>query len=308
MPIQNSEVNTIKELTCISKVTLETRDEVQRLHERHDKREGREEDQAIINWLTPTNYALQQHDFISRRQTGTGQWLLDSLEFQAWLVADNLTLFCPGIPGAGKTILTSIIIESLHTRFRTDSSIGIAYIYCNFKRSHEQKLEDLLLSLLKQLVQARLSTPSAVKILYDQHIYHQTRPSTDDILEALHYVVSSFSRVFIIIDALDECQMDDRCRPRLISEVSNLQTKFRANIFATSRFIPEITGQFTSSTWLEIRASDDDIKRYLDGHMAMLPKCVSRSPDLQEKIKDIIVKTVDGMYVHSNSCALNELC
>jgi hypothetical protein len=51
---------------------------------------------------------------------------------------------------------------------------------------------------------------------------------------------------------------------------------------------------------LEIRASDSDLRRYLDGEMWRLPKCVSKSPDLQEEIKDVIVKTVDGMYVFPN--------
>jgi hypothetical protein len=277
------------------------------LHERQDRRERHEEDQDILDWLTPINYARQQHDFISRRQAGTGQWLLDSAEFQALLDANKQTLFCPGIPGAGKTILTSIVIEDLNTRFQTDSSIGIAYLYCNFKRSYEQKLEDLLLSLLKQLAQGRLLTPDAVRSLYDRHKCQQTRPSIDEISNALHFVISSFSKVFIVIDALDECQINDRCRPRLISEIFNLQAKCGANLFATSRLIPEITDKFKSGAWLEIRASDDDLRRYLDGHMERLPKCVSRSPDLQENIKDIIVRTVNGMYVPHNPRTTDKL-
>ncbi|KAE9374873.1 hypothetical protein N431DRAFT_288115, partial [Stipitochalara longipes BDJ] len=252
-----------------------------------------------LDWLTPRNYAPQQHDFISRRQAGTGQWLLDSVEFQAWLNVDEQTLFCPGIPGAGKTILTSIVIEDLHTRFQADTSIAIAYLYCNFKQSYEQKLDDLLLSLLKQLSQRRQSIPDVIKSLYDQHKGQQKRPSTDEISKTLHSVISSFSKVFIVIDALDECQVTHKCRPKLLSEIFNLQAKCGANFFVTSRFIPEIEDQFKTSAWLEIRASDDDLRRYLDGQMTRLPmpKCVLKSPDLQEKIKNVIVKTVDGMFL-----------
>jgi hypothetical protein len=39
--------------------------------------------QTLLNWLTPVDYAPQQADFIRRRQLGTGQWLLDSPEYQA---------------------------------------------------------------------------------------------------------------------------------------------------------------------------------------------------------------------------------
>jgi hypothetical protein len=88
--------------------------------------------QTILHWITPIDYAPQQSDFISRRQAGTGQWLLDSAEFMAWLQTGKQILFCPGIPGSGKTILTSIVVDELITRFETSGNIGIAYLYCNY--------------------------------------------------------------------------------------------------------------------------------------------------------------------------------
>lgn len=289
-------------LTPTRNDTLAIKESVQRLDERsnwQDRRERDKEDQAILDWLAPLDKAAQQQiDFISGRQAGTGQWLLNSVEYQAWLNADKQTLYCPGIPGAGKTILTSIVIEDLQTRFQTNSSCAIAYIYCNFKRSDEQKLNDLLLSLLKQLTQGQLRIPDVVRSLHDQHVRHRKRPSTDEISKALSSVTSIFSKVFIVIDALDECQVNHRSEPNLLSEIFNLQAKFGANIFATSRpsSPPEITGYFKTGAWLEIRASDEDLGSYLDSQMARL-KCVSELTGLQERIKDVIVKTVDGMCV-----------
>ncbi|EAQ88564.1 hypothetical protein CHGG_05183 [Chaetomium globosum CBS 148.51] len=106
------------------------------------------EELHTLNWLTSVDYADQHNDFIRRRQEGTGQWLLDSAEFQAWLNTDKQTLFCPGIPGAGKTLITAIVINHLQSRFRDDQSTGIAYIYCNFQRQDGQKPEDLLAQFL----------------------------------------------------------------------------------------------------------------------------------------------------------------
>src|SRR6266536_6378666 len=141
------------ELNQLSQISLATKDGVDRLHERQDNQDRRQEHQAILNWLTPIDYAPQQSDFISRRQEGTGEWLLNSDEFQAWLNTSKQTLFCPGMPGAGKTIIASIVVDHVCTRFQKDPSIGIAYIYCNFRQQHDQKPEDILASLLKQLVQ-----------------------------------------------------------------------------------------------------------------------------------------------------------
>jgi shikimate kinase len=75
----------------------------------------------------------------------------------------------PGIPGAGKTIFTSIIADDLNKQFQNDASFGIAYLYCNFRRQGEQRAEDLLASLLEQLSQERSCLLDNVKALYDYH-------------------------------------------------------------------------------------------------------------------------------------------
>ena len=210
---------------------------------------------------------------------------------------DKQTLFCPGIPGSGKTILTSIVVEELTKRFSDEPTIGIAYIYCNFRRQDEQKIDDLLASLLKQLAMCQPSLPGSVKDLYDQHKTKRTRPSLDEILRSLQAVATMCSRVFIIVDALDECQVSDGCRTRFISNIFNLQVKTRAKLFTTSRPIPNIEKEFRGCLSREILASDEDVRRYLDGHISQLPAFVLKRLDLEEEIKTEITRAVEGMYV-----------
>ena len=192
------------------------------------------------------------------------------------------------------------MIDDLNTRFQNDPSIGIAYLYCNFRRRDEQKADDLLASLLKQLSQGQSSLPDNVRALYGQHEKKRTRPLIDEISRAIQSVAAMYSRVSIIVDALDECQVSDGCRSKLLSEIFDFQAKCGANVLATSRFIPEIAEKFKGSTSLEIRASDGDVRKYLEGHMSQLPSFVSRNIDLQEEIVSGIVQAVDGMYVASH--------
>lgn len=279
-----------------------TRDNTIKLVRHQDDRERR----TILDWLTPSDYGTQQSDFINRRQEGTGRWLLDSGEFQRWFNKSKQTLFCLGIPGAGKTIITSIVVEHLQTNFGNDASIGIAYLYCNFRRQQEQKPTDLIASLLKQLVQEQPFMPEKVRSLYERHKDKRTCPSLDEILKVLHSIVAGYSRAFVVIDALDECQVSDGGRKQFLAELFDLQASTQTSFLATSRFIPEIMKEFEGrSTRLEIRASDDDLQRYLDGHMWRLPAFISRSPYLEKEIKTAIVNAVDGMYMLFHSTGVD---
>ena len=203
------------------------------LHERQDNREHREGHRAIVDWLTPIDYAAQQSDLISRRQKGTGQWLLDSDEFQRWLSQKQQTLFCPGIPGSGKTMVASIVADNLCSQFENDGSIGIAYLYCNFRQQQNQKPVDLLACLLGQLVQGQPSVSNSVKRLYDRYEVKRTRPSFEEISQALQSIMAKYSRTFIVIDALDECGISDGGCRQFLSEVFKLQAKTGASLFAT---------------------------------------------------------------------------
>jgi len=258
-----------------------------------------QEHEAILNWLTPIDYTLQQNDFMNIRQEGTGKWLLDSGEFRDWLNQTGQTLCCLGIPGAGKTILTSIVIDHLSNKYYGDPTTGIAYIYFNFRRQYEQKPEDLLSNLLKQLLRGQASMPESIKTLYERHSRKQTRPSLGEVATELHSVVANYLRTFIIIDALDECQVASGGREKFLTGISNLRGKTKANLFLTSRHIPEIEEEFGGSVSLEIRASRNDVQRYLEGHMSQLPEFVSRDVGLREEISTGIAQAIDGMYVPS---------
>jgi hypothetical protein len=183
------------------------------------------------------------------------------------------------------------VIDNLEKIFKDDKYVGIAYVYCNFRRQDEQTVTELLASLLKQLVQSLPVFPECVKSLYNKHKDNRSRPPLEETSSTLGSIAKLYSRVFVLIDALDECRASDGSRKRLLAEVFNLGV----NIFATSRFIPQITELFEDSISLEIRATDEDVRRYLDNHMSQLPASVRRSPELQEAVTSEIVRSVGGM-------------
>ena len=259
----------------------------------YDAKDLRRHD-AIMQWLSPTDFPAQQHDIISRKQEGTGQWFLDSPEFKGWLQGTDTTLFCPGIPGAGKTMVAAIAIDQL-CRTARSNDIGVAYLFCNYKAQADQSATSLLAALLKQLVQSRPDMAAPVTHIYDQHSKQRTRPSLNDIFRALQSVCSNYAVIHIIVDALDECADKDGARGRLIHILRELQASADVRLMFTSRFIPEITQKFCSNPMLEIRASKEDVGRFVVGRMPSLPNCIQRDDELKRAVQNKIVEAVDGM-------------
>jgi len=260
-----------------------------------DAQRRQDERQSILDWITDLDYTPQYNDFLDRRQVGTGKWLLDSERYATWVAAENPTLFCRGIPGSGKTILTATVIEDLNQRFAADQSVSVAYIYFNFRRQFEHQPRELLGCLLKQLASQQPAIPFALQALYEKHQGNRTKPDIHEIMDTLTSVARIYSRVFLVVDALDECRSDARCRNNFLENLATLQEKTNTSCFLTSRSIPEIEDLYSSCPSLEIVASNEDLSIYIDGHMDQLPAFVSSKPELRDQIKIEVISAADGM-------------
>jgi hypothetical protein len=190
-------------------------------------------------------------------------------------------------------MLTSIVIDDLQRRYRTYPSIGIAYIYCDYRTRDEQTAERTLQSLLKQLVEQQNPISASVQQFWQDHV-HQ-RPLLRSISRCLQSVVASFSEVFILIDALDECKVLDGCRTSFMWEMCTLQEVSRTHVLATTRHILHIIDSFRADQVMEVRASAHDVQMFIEGNLDSLPSFVRRNTALLEEIKATIGESVDGM-------------
>lgn len=261
-------------------------------------------DERILYWLSTLEYGLQQSQILKLRESGTGNWFFSTEQFKTWNSTSKQALFCEGIPGAGKTILTSIVVDHLTSKYQNDPSIGIAYIYCNYQRQNEQTVDQLLASLLKQLAGKWPSLPQHVIDLHDTHAKRRTRPGVEDIVTSLDRAVLGHSQIFILIDALDEYGATGDSRIRFLQQIGRLRQQFKLNVFMTSRFDSSVTSQiekfFEGVMRIEIRADREDIQTYVRCKLDILPPTVYERPDLQNDIIDGITDSVDGMYVFNS--------
>src|SRR5882762_5349254 len=104
------------------------------LHRQHDQ-----EQQAILDWLSSVDYSPQQNDFIERRQEGTGEWLVESNDFQHWENNKKCILLCSGMPGSGKTMIVSIVVDHL---FKSSGMIPVSALHSCTAISDSSKTSD----------------------------------------------------------------------------------------------------------------------------------------------------------------------
>ncbi|OBT49911.1 hypothetical protein VE04_09679, partial [Pseudogymnoascus sp. 24MN13] len=258
--------------------------------------QDRQQNHKLLQWISSTDFPSQLSDIIARRQTGTCQWFLESSEFNNWLSGTEKTLFCPGIPGAGKTMVSAIAVDHLYKTTHNDN-IGVAYVFCNYKVQSEQNTLSLLSAILKQLVQAQPSAPVAANALYELHHARGTMATVDEISNTLKVTLKSFSTVYIVVDALDECSDEHKTPLRLLERLWDLQNDGDIRLMVTSRFIPEIQEEFKSAPKLEVRASPKDVAEFVKGQIPRLHRCVQRDDELKREVEEKIVEAVDGMFL-----------
>lgn len=221
---------------------------------------------------------------------------MSSPQYQEWNESSGKTLYCPGIPGAGKTILTSIVINDLVSKAESNTEVGIAYVYCSFERATEQNREHILSSLLKQLAERAPDVPESLRSIFEKHKNWQTRPSFGELSQTFESVCKMFAKVYILIDALDECQADG-CRSSLLKTLFKQRTGTEApvHLFATSRFIPEIEEEFKDPLKCEIKASEKDVRDYVSHRISEIRVRIDKTPGLETEIIDGVTQAVRGM-------------
>ena len=232
-------------------------------------------------------------------------------EFKAWLSGTEKILCCSGLrmltffrkqaftdlysAGAGKTILASAIIDKLERHF-TSSNIGLAFIYCNYKERDGQTLTNLIASLVQQLAQRSSTISDDVRALYAHHNHQRTRPGFEEYSRILRSLIATFTDVYIVVDALDECDWSNGARMKLIKELQESS----ANLLCTSRHLGDIEQSFANYSRLEIRASDTDVTKFLQARISeegSLVEFCGRDKTLEGTIVEKIIEKANGMYV-----------
>ncbi|KND89507.1 Ankyrin repeat domain-containing protein 50 [Tolypocladium ophioglossoides CBS 100239] len=270
--------------------------------------------QKLEQWFSPPDPSMNYGNATKQHHIGSGQWFLRSTEYSTWKTEPNSFLWLHGIPGCGKTILTSAVITDLE---KDEGVQDPLYFYFDFTDTSKQSLEKALHSLIIQLCRKNNNVQRHLDLLYDSCQQGRQQPSFDSLCKTFQNMVQQAGSVFIVLDALDECQTRKAyptggLLPWIQSLVDSQQTN--VHLFVTSRSEQDIKSAI--ETWarnqdiIHIKSDlvADDISAYIHARVRQnegLKRWQSR-PEVQDEIEAVLEEKANGMFRWA-TCQLNVL-
>jgi hypothetical protein len=256
----------------------------------------------ICSWLSAPDPSTNYHKAQKQRQADTGLWLLQNARFAEWKAGAASRLWLYGIPGCGKTILSSTIIKHLLQHCDDDASMVTAYFYFDFNDTQKQEPELMLRSLLCQLLQRSDTVPKGVDALFSACDNGQRQPPRHALLEVILQVMQQFTHVYIVLDALDECTQ----RPELmdmLETVAGWQPN-NMHLLMTSRKERDIESSLESyvkeedAFCLQRDVVDKDIQRYVQQRLSDDKSLAKWNKDaaVRQEIEGALIRGARGMY------------
>jgi hypothetical protein len=237
----------------------------------------------VLQWLTKVDPLSNHMAAHSRHEPGTGEWFLLSNDYSRWMLPGR-TLWLHGIPGAGKTVLCSTIIESIKTR--CSSRKPCVYYYFDFSNPMKQNVANLLYSFLAQLSTTNLYPE--IRNLYESCGRGTQDATVNQLCDTLISVVRQIDQAYVIIDALDECSELNL----LLDVVQRLHERDRVNLMLTSRRKPEIEsvliGLMDYTVSIEDKVVDADINLHIQ-------RCLRTDPELNIWNEDLKITMIETL-------------
>lgn len=260
-----------------------------------------EERETILDYFLFVNPEDNFRTSLRLRYPTTGFWLTENETFTTWLHESNTHLWLSGIPGAGKTVLSGLVIQRCMTLATNERAV--AYFYCDYKDKNSQSVVNILGSLASQLARQHENSFMLLKDYFAtlQSPKHLPRkPEVKELTQSIRDMSSIFEDVRLVVDGLDECGDEagaaSQALRSLVADHDSMSACF------LSRDEPDIFEvlQTPFCSHIEIAAHTKDVDHYVRTEVEeRLGKKQLRlkSNELKEEIIRQLVSRASGMLV-----------
>jgi len=203
--------------------------------------------------------------------------------------------------------ISSLVIDSLCDG-PCEGDIAVAMFYCDFRDQQQQTATDIVGAILKQLVvrgKVVEQVQTAFQKAKDEGGGRGLR--LPDMVRMLTRAIATLPRVFICIDALDECL--PKYQLELLGSLKGILEELPSmRIFVTGRpqVETEISRCFATSVIVPISPKRNDIERYLEKKLDMDTELEAMSPALRADILRIIPERISEVCARESIVPVHE--
>ena len=251
----------------------------------------------MTDWLSPPDPWSNHASARFRHEPQTGAWVLQSEQYREWKDASINHLWLYGKAGCGKTILCSTVIEDVRAHCETTANSAHAAFYFSFSDNQKQSYESLLRSLVAQL---GWKEPGLSMLRHAYESPSRSLPGPDDQETILLSSIKSYNKVFLVLDALDECPEGGEVRQNVLERLEGLSQRApNLRIFVTSRELRDVRESMemlgADAVAIDARSVDADIRKYVSTELLRNRKLCRLDSETKTLIEEAISQKADGM-------------
>ena len=220
------------------------------------------------------------------RESGSGQNILE--------VSDRI-LWKKRIPLTARNT-SSIVIDNLCDR-AAEESITVAGLYCDYLSQQELTTTNIIGAILRQVV-GRGGILNNLREAFQKSKteFDGRGPLVGDLMGMLRTAIALLPRVFICIDALDECL--PKYLPELLESLKGIiRESPRTRLFLTGRphVGEDILRYFTKVVTIPINPNRDDIRNYVEMRLDRDAEPEAMNKELRADIVRVILEKISNM-------------
>ncbi|KAJ6102335.1 Galactose oxidase/kelch beta-propeller [Penicillium sp. IBT 16267x] len=285
--------------------------QLERMEEHIDSLQRKE----VLDWLSSQPYFDHHRTVNSRVLGGTCQWVLQHPSFSDWKrESTNSVLWLHGNQGAGKSCLASAVIDDEIKTTMRSQNFAQAYFYCSRGTSEPQRAnaQQVMACIIRQLSAqyAEKSLPTPTLSLYKKmNLTDGSRrgPDLEECQTLAVQLTEVFARVTIVVDALDECDIEERGElVDALEYISNESTSL-VKIFLTSREEGDLRIRLNMHTGIQVTSLENgfDIEKFVNfetdrlvakNQLLTFIRLKSAKQELKAFIKESIITKANGMF------------
>ncbi|KAF8247263.1 hypothetical protein K440DRAFT_601451 [Wilcoxina mikolae CBS 423.85] len=257
---------------------------------------------SVTKWLAPSEVHQDQERFTATRRPYPGScgWVFKNSTVRTWLdssLGKHSGLWLNGIPGAGKTILASAIIE----RLQQEENASVCFFFCKHgdptRNSFHSIGRTFLVHLLRQ-------NDGLLPYIYEQQVssYEMTLGTSATLTNLLKVAMGDSGKTYVIIDGLDECEKSERAKVLTwMSSVTTTDDDSTVKVAVISTNEPDIKRKLSKFLKKKLEPEDvkEDLQIYLNSRVVELQEKFELPESTPEAIVRTILERANGMFLYA---------